>query len=44
MIIYSNYFPENNFDKVIESVLKYLKRFRLTRVYMIPNKYSFVRL
>ncbi|CAD8176063.1 unnamed protein product [Paramecium pentaurelia] len=44
MIIYSNYFPENNFDKIIESVLKYLKRFRLTRVYMIPNKYSFVRL
>ncbi|CAD8171482.1 unnamed protein product [Paramecium octaurelia] len=44
MIIYTNYFPENNYDKIIESVMKYLKKFRLTRVYMIPNKYSFVRL
>ncbi|CAK83545.1 unnamed protein product (macronuclear) [Paramecium tetraurelia] len=44
MIIYSNYFPENNYDKIIESIMKYLKKFRLTRVYMIPNKYSFVRL
>lgn len=44
MIIYTHYFPDNNFDKIIESILKYLKKFRLTRAYMIPSKYSFVRL
>ncbi|CAD8181828.1 unnamed protein product [Paramecium pentaurelia] len=44
MIIYSHYFPDNNFDKIIESILKYLKKYRLTRAYMIPSKYSFVRL
>ncbi|CAD8093137.1 unnamed protein product [Paramecium sonneborni] len=44
MIIYSHYFPDNNFDKIIESLFKYLKKFKLTRTYMIANKYSFVRL
>ncbi|CAD8082433.1 unnamed protein product [Paramecium sonneborni] len=44
MIIYSNYFPDNNFDKIIEQLLKYLKRFKLTKTYMIANKYSFVKL
>lgn len=29
MISYTNYFPHNNYDKIIESFLKFLKKNRI---------------
>ncbi|CAD8094852.1 unnamed protein product [Paramecium sonneborni] len=44
LILYSNYFTEGNYDKIIECNLKYQKKSRLMRKYLVPSKYAFFRM
>ncbi|CAD8161738.1 unnamed protein product [Paramecium octaurelia] len=44
LILYGNYFPDGNHNKVIEGLLRCQKKCRLLRKHMVPSKYAFVRL